>query len=644
MINSFRRFFQSKIGLGITLAFLAVIGFAFASMDVSSSGTFGGLSGTSNVAVVGDERVGTGDLSQAATNALDQVRQNNPTIAMPSFIAEGGLEQVLESVIDRTAIAEFARKYGLRAGTNLVNSEIRRIPAFRGPDGSFSEDAYRGALGQQGLSDAMVRDDLSRGLLAQQVMVPTTFGTQLPDKLASRYAALFKERRTGSLGLIPSALFAPEKDPTAAELQAFYRGNRSDYIRPERRVLRYASFDTDALGDRAEPTEQELRARYNENRAQYAASEERSFSQVIVPTQQAANAIRNRVTGGESLAAAAREAGLEPAAIGPVARADFASQTSPAVAQAAFETQEGRIATPARSGLGWHVVQVTDVTAIGGRSFEQARSEIQTALREEKRRRVVNELAASIEERLSDGESLADIAGELDIEIATSRPLTAAGLVYGTPDQQAPDILRPVLPTAFQMEEGEPQLAEVEAGETFLLFETSTITESATAPLSEIEDEVTAAWKLARGAVAARAAADRILDRIEGGQSVVEAFAAEETRLPRPDALALTREELLQNRQRVIPPLALFFSMAEGSTKQLEAENDNGWFIVDLDDIEAGLIASDDPLFAQAKAQFSQTLSDEYSRQFVAAMRADVGVETNDEAIAAVRRALVGEN
>ena len=644
MINSFRRFFQSKIGLAITLGFLALIGFAFASMDVSSSGTFGGLSGTSNVAVVGEEKIGTGDLSQAASNALDQVRENNPTVAMPTFIAEGGLERVLESVIDRTAIAEFARKYGLRAGDNLVNSEIRRIPAFRGADGNFSEDAYRGALGQQGLTDVAVRDDLGKGLLAQQIMVPATFGTQLPDKLASRYAALFKERRTGSLGLIPSALFAPEKDPTAAELKAFYDGNRSDYIRPERRVLRYASFDTEALGDRAEPTEAELRARYEENKAQYSASEERTFSQVIVPTQQAANAIRNRVSGGESLAAAAREAGLEPATIGPVARRDFASQTSPSVAQAAFETQQGRVAEPARSGLGWHVVQVTNVNAIGGRTFQQARAEILTSLREEKRRRVVNEVAASIEERLSDGDSLADVAGELDIDITTTEPVTAAGLVYGTRDQQVAEILRPVLSTAFQMEEGEPQLAEVVAGETFLLFESSNITESATAPLAEIKDEVTAAWKLARGAIAARAAADRILDRMEKGDSIAAAFAAEETSLPRPDPLTLTREELLQNRQRVLPPLALFFSMAEGSTKRLEAEDDNGWFIVDLDYIEAGLIASGDPLFAQAKAQFSQTLGDEYSQQFVAAMRADVGVEKNDEAVDAVRRLLVGEN
>ena len=644
MINSFRKFFQSKIGMAVFVGFLAIVALAFASMDVSSSSTFGGVSGSNSVAVVGGERVGTGDLTQSVNTALNQVRQQDPTISMPAFIAEGGIERVLSSLLDRTAIGAFARENGLRAGDNLVNSEIRRLPAFRGPDGNFSEDAFRTALRQQGLSEATVRQDLANGLLAQQVMTPIGLGVAMPDKLTSRYAALFKERRKGFFGLLPSALFAPESDPTRRQLEAFYTGNRGRYIRPERRVLRYASFGLDAIGQRGEPTDAEVRQRYEANSQQYAASEERSFTQVIVPTQQAANAIRDRVTSGGSLAAAAREAGLEAADIGPVTRRDFAQQASPAVAQAAFEAAQGRIATPARSGLGWHVVQVDTVTRIGGRSFAQVEGEIREGLRGEKRRRAINDLAASLEERLSDGESLAEIARELDLEIETTRPLTAAGRIYGSADATAPEILAPILPVAFQMEEGEPQLAETVPGETFLLFEASAITGSAAAPLSEIEDRVAEDWKLSEGSKLARAAADRILRRVRGGQTMAAAFAAEKVSLPQPDPIDLSREELMQDRQRILPPLALFFSMAEGTTKRLEAQNDAGWFVIDLEDIEAGLIARDDPVFAQAKQQFIPTIGAEYAQQFVAAMREEVGVERNDEAIAAVRRQLIGEN
>ena len=78
MLQLFRNFFKSKLGVGVTLAFLALIALAFASSDVANTGMFGGVSGGDRVAVVGDERIDAAELSTSATNALDQVRQTEP--------------------------------------------------------------------------------------------------------------------------------------------------------------------------------------------------------------------------------------------------------------------------------------------------------------------------------------------------------------------------------------------------------------------------------------------------------------------------------------------------------------------------------------------------------------------------------------
>ena len=43
MFQFFRNFFKTKLGLAISLAFLGLIALAFASADVSSTGTFGGI-------------------------------------------------------------------------------------------------------------------------------------------------------------------------------------------------------------------------------------------------------------------------------------------------------------------------------------------------------------------------------------------------------------------------------------------------------------------------------------------------------------------------------------------------------------------------------------------------------------------------
>lgn len=643
MINTFRKFFQSKIGIGVTLAFLALIAVAFASADVSGSGTFGGVSGGDRVAVVGSEKVGTADLRRAAENAVDQLRQNDPTLSMPAFIDQGGLDRVVKTLLDRVAIAEFGRKYGIRAGDNLINSEIRMIPAFRGADGNFDETAYRATIARQGLTDALVRDDIGDGLIAQQVVQPGGYGAVIPNKLASRYAALFKERRQGAIGLLESGAYAPTGDPSEDQLAKYYGANRGDYIRPERRIVRFATFGADAVGEIPAPTNAEIAARYEQDSSKYAASEERTLKQLILPTRAAAESIRERVQGGASLETVAREAGLEAATLGPISRSEFGTQASANVAAAAFAVERGQVAEINRSGLGWHVVRVDAIERTPGRSLEQARPEIVATLTAEKRRLAFNELAADIEDRFADGESLADVARSVGVEIQSTRPLTAAGVVYGSNGEQAPQILRPALATVFQMDEGEPQLAEAVPGETFLLFEAGDITPSASAPMSEIRDRVIADWRRAEGAKLAKAAADRVMKKVKGGMSLAAAIGEENKPLPRVDQLNLTREDLLQQQQRVPAPLALFFSMAQGTQKKLEGPRNMGWFVVDLESIEAGAISPQDPLFQQAKIQFSRAAGEEYAEQLQNAIRQDVSVEQNDTAIEAVRRQLTGE-
>jgi len=641
MINFFRSFFQSKIGLGLTIGFLVLIALAFASADVSTTGTFGGLSGTNNVAVVGKESVTTAELRESANNSYREVQGNDPTLTMQEFIADGGLGQVLDTLLDRVAVSEFGRMLGLRAGENLINSEIIKIPAFRGADGNFSDEVYRAALQQQGLTDKIVREDLTDGLIARQVLIPAVFGSKFPDKIVRRYVSQLRERREGTIALVPAELFAPEGDPTDKQLQAYYRENREDFILPERRTVRYAVFGADSMGERINPTDAEIRQRYQQNAELYRASEERTFTQLIVPTRQAAESFRERIVGGASIASVANEAGLETSQIGPIRKEDYAQQANSAVADAVFGADDGSVAPIARSPLGFHVVRIDDVTTIPARSLAEARPEIVEALRAEKQRRAMNEFASEIENRVNGGESFAQVADALDLEIQTSRPLLASGAVFGTQGEAPPEEVQPLVPTLFQMQEGQPQIAQIEDGETFVLFEAAEITPSAAPPLAEIRDAVTARWKLAQGAAEARKAVDRVLKRVADGSTLTAALQAEETRLPSPQPLSITREELMQ-QQRPNPPLTLMFAMAEGTAKRLEAPNDAGFFIVALDDITAGKVEQDDPLYTQARTAYGNILSREYGDQLRMAIRDEVRVERNAEAVDAVRRELLG--
>ncbi|WP_095011074.1 peptidylprolyl isomerase [Tsuneonella mangrovi] len=643
MLQFFRNIFKTKIGVIFTLAFLVLIALAFASADVAGIGNFNGISGGDNVATVSGDKISASELRDAATNSLDQARQQNPTLSMQELIQQGGLTDVLDQMIDRTALATFGQTIGLRAGDNLVNSEIRQIPSFQGPNGQFDENLYRQALATQKLTDKQVRRDLGQGLLAEQILVPTAFGAKMPEKMAARYSALVKERRLGAVAILPSTLFAPTAKPTEKQLTAYYDAHKNDFIRPERRVIRYAVFGPEAVGNVA-PTDAEIKAAYDKDKAtKYAARDERTYTQLIVPTQQAADVIRKKVEAGTSLEAEGRQAGLEPSKLTATDQKTLASDASAAVAKAVFSTSAGQLAQPVQGSLGWYVIRVDSVKTIPAKTLADVRTEIVDALTKEKLGKALADMSSEVEDQFDGGDSLSDVAKSLKLAVETTQPVVADGRVYGgKPGETAPAILSPVLRTAFEMDEGQPQIAAEPDGQHYILFETSQITESAPAPFKEITDDVTNAWRTSEGAKAAKAAADRILDRVAKGDALAKAVSAEKTRLPPVESLNLTREEITRGGKRVPPPLALLFSMAQGTTKKLEGPNNAGWFVIDLDKIEPGKIDPKDPEVAAAANSLGQLLGREYSEAMRVAIRQEVKVERNQQAIDQLTKQLTG--
>ncbi|WP_338245051.1 peptidylprolyl isomerase [Aurantiacibacter hainanensis] len=641
MISFFRKFFQSKIGVGVTLAFLGLIAIAFASSDVANTGMFGGVTGGDRVAVVGDRRISTNDLSTNANNALQQARAQDPTLTMEGFFAQGGLDEVLDQMISRAAIAEFARSLGLRAGNRLVDSEIVNIPAFQGLDGSFSADAFREALRRQGLTESTVRDDLAMGLYARQLVLPIGYGAALPDSLTRRYAQLINDTRIGSAAALTAAAFAPEGEPSQEQLQEYYQANRSDYIRPERRTLRYVTFDIEAVGDLPAITDEQIARRYQRDAQVYSASQQRDFTQLVVPTEAAAQAVIDEVRGGVSLEASAQSKGLSTVSLTDQDRQAFASQTSEDVAEEAFEASQGTLVGPVRGELGWYVLRVDNVTRVSGRTLEQASDSIREQLQEERRRLALNELTEQLEDDFADGRSLSEAAEQLGLEISTTPPITADGRIYGT-QESVPAELSRVVDFAFQMEEGsDPALTEIVPGEQFLMFEVSQVTRSAAAPLAEIRSEVTEDWRRDRGMAAAAAAASRILERVEGGATLAEAVAAEEVDLPAPEPLRINRRQLAEQGQLSRASL-LFFSMAEGTAKRVRVPEANTWFVMSLDEIQTADVDEGDPVVVSTRQQLAQAAGEEYLQQFLAGAEETFEVEINQTAVDAVRAQLTG--
>lgn len=642
MLGFFRSFLKSRIGVAVALVFLGLIALAFASADVTGSG-FGGVAGGDRAAKVGSARVDTSELGKALTNAFEQERQKQPGMTMKDFLAAGGMDTVLTGLTDRLAMAEWARKHGVVAGDRLIDSEIVKIPAFQGPDGKFSQSAYEQLLAQRGLTDKQVRKDIGQGLIARQLLLPAAFGAQMADEAVQRYAALLTEKRVGTIVSVPALAFAPASPPDAATLTTYYNANKGRYMQPERRTIRYAIVDEASLKTVPAPTEAEIAQRYKLNSAVYAPSEQRSVTQVIVPTEAAAKALASEVGASGSLDNAARTKGLVASKLADQTRDTLANQTSRAVADAAFAAASGTLAAPAKSGLGWHVVKVDAIRRNPGKTLDQARPEIVSAITLEKRRAALSDLAAQVEQEIDNGTGLADIAKTLNLTIASTPALTADGSVFGKQGEKASADIAPLVQAAFAMErEGEAQLAEIKPGEKFAIYDVGQLTAATPAPLDLIKGAVARDWAVQQGSVKAKAATDTILAALNKGTPLAEAMKLAGAALPAPQPVDLPRQALTQMQGKVPAPLALMFAMAKGSNKRLEGPNNAGWYVVSLKEIVLGKVERNDPIFKQAAASFAQDAGGELADQLRIAIRNDVGVERNEAGIKAVRDQLTG--
>jgi peptidyl-prolyl cis-trans isomerase D len=643
MLQFFRNMFKSTLGVGLALAFLIVIVVGFAASDVASNLVSDATGKGERVAKVGSESISTTDVVRQAQQAVEIARQDNPKVSMRDFLAQNGLGQVIDQMIDRTAIAAFGEKNGIVAGKLLVDSELAKIPSLQGADGKFSDTNYRQMLAQRNLTDKAVRDDIAQGLIARQILTPAQLGTAIPEDVALRYASLLKDHRTGAVAALPSQAFAPAAVPSDAEVVGWYASHTALFNQPERRVIRYAIFDDSAARNVAAPTDAEIAQRYTTDKAQYEASESRKISQLILPTEAAAKAVADQLAKGGSFEAAAKASGLSVSTVGPVTKAALSSQTSSAVADAAFTAPKGKVSAPIKGMLGYTLVRVDDIINKPAQSLDQAKGEITAALLADKRKAALTAVTTKLEDSFDKGGALSDAAKELGVTLQETGPLLADGSVFGKPGEKAPADLTKAVAAAFAMErEHAPQLAELEAGKKFLIFDVGQITPAAPLPLAQIKPAVIQAIQMEKGAIAAKAAALKVLDKMKHGGDLAGAVAGLGTKLPPIQQVSMSRDQMQAQGGQIPPAMGLFFSMAKGTTKLLPLGGGRGWLVVQLKDIQTTPVDAKDPLVADAKRELAGLLGREYTDALRHALRADVGVTRNDAGIAAVAKQLAG--
>lgn len=642
MITAIRRMFSSTLGKILALGFVAFIGVAFALSDVTGNSTFGGIGGA-NVAKVGGEEIGVGELRDRVRLAYNQARQDQPGMTMAAFVESGGLDQVLNQMVEGMAFDQFATEMGFGVSKRLIDGRIADIPAFAGVSGSFDQTAFETFLRQNGMTEAQLRRDLRQQLLIEQIAAPIASMPRLAPGMAQPYAALLLEQRRGQATFIPASAFAPTADPGDAALKTYLTQNAAKFTVPERRVIQYALFDAASVPVPA-VTDAEIAKVYKDNAAQYAASETRRFAQVIAPDQATANALATKVRSGTSLAAAAQAAGLSASTTGDLTQSSYAATSNAAAAKAAFAAKQGDLIGPIQTGLGWSVARVEAVTGRPARSLADASADIRTELAKNKANEAIVDYYNAIQDAVNSGASIDEIAADRKLTLATTPALLPSGRVPGQPAYTLPPELAPLVSQAFQgSSEGEGQLATLVENQKFAVYAVKSIVAAAPPPFAQIRADVLTDWRFAQGQKVARDKARAIVKAVEGGQTLAAAVTAAGPNIGSVQTIGGRRGELGQNGQPVPPELALLFSMAKNSVKTLEIPGNRGWMVIALADVQRPDPKSIEPARVAAIAQpLAPAFGNELIEQLAGEAKRRVGVTINKELVEQLRQELTG--
>ncbi len=627
------------LGSWVVLAILGLVIIAFIVTGIQDP-FGGGARGAGVLARVGDASVTEQETQRLFLRAVDRARETQPQLTAQQAARDGLFDQLLADVVAARALEQFALAQGLRAGDAAIDAEIAQQPAFQF-GGRFSQTAYENALKAQGLSDRELREGLAGDILRRKIVAPLSLAMPIATGQAAPYAALLLERRSGLIGVVPSRAMTLARQPTDADLEAFYRENRAAFTTPEKRGYRYALIDPARLPF-TRPSDAEVTAYIQRNAERFRPAPQRRLLQVVTQDEAQARALAARARDPAGFTAAAADlfrATPADLAIGDLTEEALERATSAAVAEAAFKAAPGSVVGPVRSDFGWHVLAVEAEVAPKTRPEDSIRAEALGALIEERRAAAAADLADRAQEALGRGRSIADVAKELGLELVSVAPLPREGTgTFGALEPHP----KALTDAAFEAEPGDDASVEDLGQGRAALFQLGEVVPPTLPPLAQNRELVRQLFTLRALSNQARDMANAIAAEVRKGKPLPQALA--ERRLPPPQPVAGRRIDVVEAPQgSVPPPVLLMFSIPPDVVQVAPAERGAGWYIIQVVRTEPGNLAQAPQLAEQARGQFARLVGDELIAQFARATESEVKVTRNAGAIQAMRARLTGE-
>jgi peptidyl-prolyl cis-trans isomerase D len=592
--------------------------------------------GRSTFAQIGRTEISIDQFQNLYRDRLQQLgRQIGKNITLDQARAAGLDRRIVNQIMSDFVIDERARQLGLAASDSEISRRITSDPTFQSPNGQFDRQRFEFVLRQAGFTEGRFIAEQRREMLRRQVR-DTIVGAPIVPKAAVEAADRYRnEQRTIEYVLFDRAQAGeiPELAPEA--LASYFDEHKASFRAPEYRKLVIVSLIPSELAHAIEISDEDVQRAYEERKASYSVAERRQVQQIVFGNSEEAGAASERIAKGESFDAIAKDRGLSEQDIdlGTVAKSAMIDRD---VADAAFALKEGEVSAPVQGRFGTVLVRVVKIEPGKIPSLEEIGGQIRTDLATERAKEQLNEVYNKVEDELSVGKPLAEVAESFKLASRTIEVDRTGKDPDGKLASDIPEAQR-LLASAFTTDIGiENDPLQLQGG--YVWYEVAGITPARDHTLDEVKDQVEARWREDEVASRLNTKARDLVEKVTGGTPLADAASADGLKVE-------TKSEI--KRGAPASPLSaqavnVVFRTAKDGIAIAPAEQAAEQVVFRVTDI---VVPKFDPESEQAK-QLRQALNtafaDDLYQAYIAKIQDEVGVTPPGQA--ALRQVVTGQN
>lgn len=622
MLNQLRRGagnWLAKILMGLLVVSFVIWGVADA---------FRGM-GMSTVATVGGTEVPLTRFQRDYARAMQALSQNVGGPVSPADAAAYGLpQQVLSQIVTETVMNNTVSALGVGVTDEELLRQIQADPNFKGADGKFDPNRMRAILAANDLAEADYVNAI-RGLSERrQIMEGLFSGITAPEIMLKALYTYGNEQRTVRYIDVPPQAAGKIAEPTDADLKTYFDAHKAEFSAPEYRSFQVATLDPVTLAASTPVSEEDVKADYERNAAKYGTPERRNVQQIPFPDRTSADVALAKLSAGNPLSDILAERKLSPADIdlGLVAKTGL---IDPKVADAAFSAAPNQpIVVDGRFGP--VIVIVTEIKPGETKPLAEVEGDIKRQMAEDLARRNLLNIYDQVEDALSGGQSLKEIADKFHLAFVEVGSVSLNGL---SPQGDAVNVPggQPVLAAAFQADSGSDSDAVKLASGGYAWVDLTQTTPARDRTLDEVKADVVSAWKADKTQSALTAKAAEIAEAVRKGQSLEDAAKAL-------DVDVMTSAPF--KRSGPVPGLsagaiAAAFRSAKGSVATA-ASSTGGQSVIVVSDVYDPDFDPTLPDSVTLADQAGQSVGNALLSEYVSSLEASEGIKINQAAVTQV--------